>query len=80
MQCDNAHANAQVVYVANVGDNGAALIKPNAVERLTRVHIPEDPRERERIETQGGSVRRVGEGSSLKVISNEGKDALGVTR
>ena len=70
----------QVGYAANLGDCMVVVLHKDGVRRLTQPHVPEDAVERERIETQGGSVRRTGGYSQLQAISNDGLKAVGVTR
>eukprot|EP00884_Botryococcus_braunii_P019332 jgi/Botrbrau1/6082/Bobra.177_1s0020.1 len=69
-----------VVYAANLGDCMVVVLQKDGVRRLTQPHVPEVAVERERIETQGGSVRRPGGYEQLKAISNDRLKAVGVTR
>eukprot|EP00913_Durusdinium_trenchii_P019350 g18190.t1 len=63
------------LYVANVGDSRAVLVSRSgedrseiAVNRLTRDHRPDDLAEAERIQAEGGEVRRLRPGSGTSRI------------
>ncbi|CAD5113488.1 unnamed protein product [Dimorphilus gyrociliatus] len=46
----------QFLYVAHIGDSLAVLNRKGSVVRLTREHSPDNPAERERIESKGGRI------------------------
>lgn len=63
------------LYVANVGDSRAVLVSRTgedrseiSVNRLTRDHRPDDLAEAERIQSEGGEVRRLRPGSGTSRI------------
>jgi len=63
------------LYVANVGDSRAVLVSRTgedrseiSVNRLTRDHRPDDLAEAERIQAEGGEVRRLRPGSGTSRI------------
>jgi serine/threonine protein phosphatase PrpC len=77
------------LYVANVGDSRAVLVSRRgkdvtdiAVKRLTRDHRPDDVAEVQRVQREGGEVRRVRQGSGSCRIFSPGCQwpALALTR
>lgn len=74
--------NHNVLYVANVGDTRAVISKNGTAERLSVDHKATDPKEIDRVKSEGGSImdNRVAGGLAItRALGDHAYKSFGVT-